>query len=127
MPSGLKIIKKTQLSTATKEQPCDIKITKRYTNTEIQKPDAGNLARCIMRQEPLNKSLPSSMETFEIEVFNTHDNLSEEETKRFFLQFGKVLTVSLQPFTRRAIVGFSSEEGRSKAIDLANNQTLGDR
>jgi RNA recognition motif-containing protein len=67
------------------------------------------------------------METFDVEVLNTPDNLTEEDTKRFFIQFGKVLSVTLQPFTRRAIVGFSSEDGRTKAINLANGQTLGDR
>jgi len=63
-----------------------------------------------------HKNQEAVPQLFEVEVLNIPDDLSEEDAKRFFLQFGKVYSVNVQHFTRRCIVSFTSEEARVKAI-----------
>jgi RNA recognition motif-containing protein len=66
------------------------------------------------------KSKSSASESFEIEVLNIPITLTEEEARRFFLQYGKILSITLQPFTRRCFVAFSTKEAREKAVQMAN-------
>ncbi len=95
----------------------DIKIVRKVQNNL-------DLGRSLLMK---NKSASSNNESFEIEVLNIPITLTEEDARRFFLQYGKITSIALQPFTRRCFVSFSSEEAREKAVSMANGQTMGDR
>jgi RNA recognition motif-containing protein len=62
-----------------------------------------------------------------VEVLNLPIAIREDELKRYFLQFGKVASITQELLNRKAIIGFSSLDGKNKAISLGSGQTLGDR
>ena len=92
MPSGLKIIK------ANSSTPIDLRIVRKVQNNL-------DLGRSLLMK---SKSTASNTESFDIEVLNIPITLTEEEARRFFLQYGKILSVNLQPFTRRCFVSFQT-------------------
>jgi RNA recognition motif-containing protein len=46
-----------------------------------------------------------------VEVLNLPIAIREDELKRYFLQFGKVTTITQELLNRKAIIGFSSLDG----------------
>ena len=90
MPSGLKIIK------ANSSTPIDLRIVRKVQNNL-------DLGRSLLMK---SKSTASNAESYDIEVLNIPITLTEEEARRFFLQYGKILSINLQPFTRRCFVSF---------------------
>ena len=57
----------------------------------------------------LSKSVVSQI--FEVEVLNLAIAIREDELKKFFIQFGKVTTITQELLNRKAIIGFSSLDG----------------
>ena len=110
MPSGLKIIK------ANSNSPSQTIIRKVQNNLD--------LGRSLLMKSKSSSS--SKAESFEIEVLNIPVTLTEEEARRFFLQYGKISSITLQAFTRRCFVSFSTQDAREKAVAMANGETMGD-
>jgi hypothetical protein len=46
-----------------------------------------------------------------VEVLNLPIAIREDELKSYFLQFGKVATITQELLNRKAIIGFSSFDG----------------
>lgn len=51
---------------------------------------------------------PEYTHKFEVEALNLPLSIGEDELRRFFLQFGKVISISQQLLNRKAIIGFTS-------------------
>ena len=58
-----------------------------------------------------NSSKSEVSHIFEVEVLNLPIAIREDEVKRFFIQFGKVTTITQELLNRKAIIGFSSLDG----------------
>ena len=51
--------------------------------------------------------------------------LDEVDLRRFFLQYGKVSSVTFDRERERAVVGFTTQEWQNKAIAMGDKQQLG--